>query len=83
MSDYKERTREFLSRFFSTSTLGDGDDIFASGLVNSLLAVQLIVWMERDFSVSIGDEDLQLDNFRSIDAIGAFISRKKEKWAEA
>lgn len=83
MCDYKERAREFLSRFFSTSALGDGDDIFASGLVNSLLAVQLIAWMERDFSVAIGDEDLQLDNFRSIDAIGEFISRKKEKRAEA
>lgn len=78
MIDNKTRIRDFFSRFFKTGALGDGDDIFASGQVNSLLAVQLIAWLEKDFSIAIGDEDLQLSNFCSINAIEAFISRKQE-----
>lgn len=77
MSDNKARIRDFFSRFFRTDALGDSDDIFASGQVNSLLAVQLIAWLEKDFSIAIGDEDLQLSNFSSVDAIEAFISRKQ------
>lgn len=77
MNDSKTRIRDFFSRFFKTDTLSDSDDIFASGLVNSLLVVQLIAWLEKDFSIAIDDEDLEIRYFSSIDAIAAFIARKQ------
>ena len=78
MDDNKTRIRGFLSRFFRTDALSDNDDIFASGHVNSLLAVQLIAWLEKDFSMDIGDEDLEISNFNSIDAIDALVLRKRQ-----
>jgi acyl carrier protein len=83
MNDNKTRIREFFSRFFRIGTVSDSDDIFASGHVNSLLAVQLIAWLEKDFAITIGDEDLQMSNFNSIDAIEALISRKQQAAATA
>jgi methoxymalonate biosynthesis acyl carrier protein len=76
VDENRKRIREFFGRFFRTAALGDGDDIFASGYVNSLFAMQLIAWIEKDFDLEIEDADLQLGNFNSVNAISAFINSK-------
>jgi methoxymalonate biosynthesis acyl carrier protein len=77
MDSSKTKIREFLSRFFRNHELQDCEDIFALGFVNSLLAMQLVAFVEMEFSITVGDEDLDLDNFRSIDAINGLIERKQ------
>ncbi len=57
--------------------LADDADIFASGFVNSLLAMQLVTFVERTFAVTVADDDLDLDNFRSVAAIAALVRRKR------
>lgn len=47
--------------------LKDSDNIFEKGFVSSLMAMQLLIFIEKEFSVSIGDEDLTLTNFSSVD----------------
>lgn len=76
MGDTKSKIRTFFSRFFRTSELKDADDIFVLGFVNSLFAMQLITWLEKEFAFPIKDEDLDVQNFNSIDAISGFINRK-------
>lgn len=76
MNDNKNKIRGFFSRFFRTDSLKDGDDIFAQGFVNSLFAMQLVGWLEKEFEIAIKDEDLDIQNFNSIDAIANLISRK-------
>ena len=76
-SEDKTKIREFLSRFFRNHELKDDEDIFALGFVNSLLAMQLVQFIEKDFGVSIEDDDLDLDNFRSVDRIAALIESKR------
>lgn len=68
--------KEFLSRFFKSHDLQPDEDIFALGFVNSLLAIQLVAFIEKTFGIRVEDEDLDLDNFRSIDAISNLIARK-------
>lgn len=77
MADAPIRIREFLQRFVRTTNLQDDDDIFASGFVNSLFAMQLIAFLEKEFDLKVEDEDLELSNFNSIAAMTAFIGRKK------
>lgn len=77
MSDYKQIIRQFFSRFFRTDELGDADDVFAGGYVNSLFAIQLIAWLEKEFAITIEDDDLQLTNFSTIDAIAQMLERKQ------
>jgi len=72
----RQRLREFVSRFFRGHDLQDREDIFASGYVNSMFAMQLVQFVESEFGVAVESEDLDLDNFRSIDALAAFVERK-------
>lgn len=73
----QEKVKHFLSRFFRNDDLKDDDDIFALGFVNSLLAMQLVSFVEKEFAISIEDEDLDLDNFRTIASIGRLVAKKK------
>ena len=72
----REIVRNFFSRFFRTEKLGNDDDIFAGGYVNSLFAMQLIAWLENEFGVVVVDSDLQISNFNSVSSIVAFVERK-------
>jgi acyl carrier protein len=69
--------RSFMSRSFDGRTIGNDDDIFALGFGNSLFAMQLVSFVEAQFGIEIESEDLEMDNFRSIQAIVRLIARKK------
>ncbi|HEY0515442.1 MAG TPA: acyl carrier protein [Thermoanaerobaculia bacterium] len=77
MDETQTKIKEFLARFFKNHDLQPGEDIFALGFVNSLLAMQLVAFVEKEFGVAVGDEDLDLDNFRTIDAIAGLVARKR------
>jgi methoxymalonate biosynthesis acyl carrier protein len=76
MDDNKNKITSFFSRFFRTTDLKDSDDIFAQGFVNSLFAMQLVAWLEKEFEIAITDEDLDIQNFNSVNAIAGLIGRK-------
>ncbi|WP_306213851.1 acyl carrier protein [Actinoplanes sp. RD1] len=50
-------------------------DIFTTGLVSSLFALELVVHVENTYDVAVGGPDLRLDNFRTIKAVTALILR--------
>ena len=77
MQEYKVKIRTFLAQHIRTADLKDDTDIFAGGYVNSLFAMQLIVFLENDFSITIENDDLKLDNFRTVNALADLIERKK------
>ena len=77
MAERKTQIKQFLTRFFRNHELKDDEDIFALGFVNSLLAMQLVGFVEKEFGITVEDDDLDLDNFRTIDNIDALIERKQ------
>ena len=83
MDEIQAKVKEFLSRFFRNHDLGPEEDIFALGFVNSLLAMQLVSFVEKEFGIRVEDEDLDLDNFRSIAAITRLVERKSGGGASA
>lgn len=76
MNDRKLKIRQFLSRFFNTHQLKDDDDIFSLGFVNSLLALQLVNFLEKEFGITIEDEDLDIENFRAITRMDELVEKK-------
>jgi methoxymalonate biosynthesis acyl carrier protein len=72
----RAKIKDFLSRFFGSHELHDDDDIFASGFVNSMFAMQLVLFIEQEFQVTIENEDLDFDNFRTINAIVNLLEHK-------
>ena len=76
MNDAKVKIKAFLSDFIPTAALKEDDDIFALGFVNSLFALELITWVEKEFGVRISDEDLDIENLDTIEAIANLVSRR-------
>jgi acyl carrier protein len=68
--------REFVGQHLNGLDLADDADIFATGYVSSLFAVQLVMFVESRFGVQVSGVDLDIDNFRTIDAIEGFVRRK-------
>lgn len=77
VQDIKTRTKDFLFRFVRKRNLADSDDFFASGMVNSLFAMQLVLFVEKEFGIKVQSEDLDLKNFRTVDAISGFVEKKR------
>lgn len=75
-ADTEPKIKTFLSRFFKSHDLQPEEDIFALGFVNSLLAMQLVAFVEKEFGIKVEDDDLDLDNFRSIGAISRLVAKK-------
>lgn len=49
------------------------DDLLASGVLDSLTLVQLLFDLERRFGVTIPLEELEIDDFRSINSIASLV----------
>jgi methoxymalonate biosynthesis acyl carrier protein len=76
MNETHAKIKNFLSKFFGSHDLQPDEDIFASGFVNSLFAMQLVLFVEQDFEITIENEDLEFGNFQTINSIANLIERK-------
>jgi len=83
MTDVRNPIRTFVTKAFRGRALQDGDDIFAAGFVNSLFAMQLVVFLEKHFQIRLENEDLTLSNLRTIDALAAMVERSRFTAADA
>jgi methoxymalonate biosynthesis acyl carrier protein len=72
----KTQVRNFISHSTQISALDDDDNLFESGIVNSLFAVQLMTFVEKTFAIDVEMEDLDIENFKSLNATAAFVMRK-------
>lgn len=76
MEEIKVKIKNFLSCFFAGHELQADEDIFALGFVNSMFAMQLVLYIEQEFQITIENEDLDFDNFRTINAMAVLVERK-------
>jgi len=76
MENTKAKVKEFLSRTFRNYDLQDDEDIFSLGFVTSLFAMELVLFVEKSFHISIDNDDLEIENFRTIRAITSLVERK-------
>ena len=51
-------------------------DLMESGLLDSLSLVELMASLEEKFGISISFDDIELDNFRSVDRIAEFVGNQ-------
>lgn len=75
METTEGKVRAFLARHFSYELQPD-ENIFALGFVNSLFAMQLVLFVEREFGINVENDDLSIDNFKTVNAIVALVDRK-------
>ncbi|MCM2389946.1 acyl carrier protein [Streptomyces albipurpureus] len=74
VADIEQRIGEFLKA--KTKTTWEPEvDLFASGTVSSLFAMELVVFVEGTFGVTVEGADLALDNFRTLRSMSSLVTR--------
>lgn len=76
MSSVAEFIIEFLARHSHGREMKFDDNIFESGFVNSLMAMQLVTMLEKRFQIVFEDDDLTRENFRTVRAIAELAERR-------
>ncbi|HKV42895.1 MAG TPA: acyl carrier protein [Blastocatellia bacterium] len=76
MGDQKAKIKRFLGRVVRGHDIDDDLDIFATGYINSMFAMELITFLESEFGVQIEDSDLDIKNFATVNRIADLIDRK-------
>jgi acyl carrier protein len=56
-------------------------DLIEEGLIDSLMLVELIMHLEREYGITVAFEDIDLDNFKSINAIEQFVATRMKATA--
>jgi methoxymalonate biosynthesis acyl carrier protein len=69
---------EMLSKRLKTTVRPD-QDLFADGMINSMFALELVVQIENTFDVAVEGRDLDMANFRSVNAMANLVQRLAEK----
>lgn len=69
--------RNFIIESCNLSELEDDCDIFETRIASSLFVIELMSFIESEFSVKVTTDDLSLENFNSVQAIGRFLELKR------
>ena len=79
-SSPQEQLQSYILTEFGHRLEGEGlppdRDLLSDGVVDSMGVMQLISFMEDTFSVSVEDEEITPDNFRSLQTLTNFLSSK-------
>ena len=59
------------------STIQDDEIIPATGYLDSAAILELVVWYERAYDMSLGQDEINIDNLGSIDAMADFVLARK------
>ena len=84
MTDVGERERllrDRLLRLFqdrlNLQVASPAIDLLETGLLDSLTFVQLLFHIEQEFGVTVGPDELEIENFRSVSEIVRFVATRK------
>jgi methoxymalonate biosynthesis acyl carrier protein len=66
--------RGFLTKRIKTEVAPE-QDLFKSGLVSSMFAMELVVHLEEAYDIAIIGPELKLDNFRTVEAMTSLVLR--------
>ncbi len=80
MSDPKDKIRAFVVENFlfgSDENLGDKTSFLDEGIIDSTGILELVSFLEEDFSITVDDEELIPENLDSINNVTAYLERKK------
>lgn len=77
--DDRARIRAHLSRFSRDEAWLASDNLFAGGVLDSMMAVELVAFLEKAFAITLDDDDLELANFRSVEGMERLVERKRQR----
>jgi methoxymalonate biosynthesis acyl carrier protein len=64
----------FFSERLNLTILSPTEDLFETGILDSMAFVDLVMHLEQQFDVRISADELEPDNFRSVAKIAGFVA---------
>lgn len=73
-------TQERIYKFFEEKNKADealtwDTDLLGGGYVNSLFALEIVMYLEKEFKIRIKRRDITDDNFRTINNMASLVER--------
>ncbi len=79
--DVITRIREFVLQKFPLARkrkVTDHDNLLESGVIDSLGVLDLVTFLQQEFSVTVTDDDLTPENFQNIERMAQFVQRSPQ-----
>ena len=65
----------FISGRYPQVEISSTDNIFQIGFVNSLFAMELVMFIEKTFGVTVPNDELRIENFSSAQSMTELVDR--------
>jgi acyl carrier protein len=79
ISEIRNRIREFVVRQFPQArrrAFVDDEALLGSGIIDSMGILDLVGFLETEFSITVADEELLQENFQTIECTASFVEAK-------
>lgn len=76
MNDFRDSVARIFVEHLNIEAPSQNTDLFESGLLDSLAFIELLLQLERELGVVVAPEELDLDNFRTINCIADFAASR-------
>lgn len=73
--DIQQTVLDFLREKTGGADIAPDTELLKSGLVNSLFALEIVVFVEKTFHLKLGRKDISPENFSSAASITALVER--------
>jgi len=81
MSDLKQTIKTFIVNNFTfgdETMVTDTDSFLETGIIDSTGILELVEFLEKEFSITIEDDELIPENLESIEKIEKFLQHKRQ-----
>lgn len=76
MNNIKRKVLEFVKRYAKVAEINEDENIFEMGFINSLFSMQLILFIEKEFDITVQNDDLGTDKFNSLNSICKYVEER-------
>jgi acyl carrier protein len=77
----RARVREYVTENFLYMRQGyqfnDGDSLLGHGIVDSMGVIELITFVQDEFGIQVGEDEITEENFGTLAAIGSYVEGKR------
>lgn len=61
------------------SVLGDDTALIEDGIIDSMGLIELVLFIEKQFGVGVAEEEMDIDNFRTLNSLTEYIQSHLSK----
>ena len=77
--DILRKVKQYILRSVDEQDITEDTDLFETGIIHSLFAIQLVIFIEKTFHLELEEEDMTTENMKSIRTIAKLIEEKQEE----